>query len=228
MMFRRRTMIQSGALVLLLGVRHRSFGASIVAVRVWPAPDYSRVTIESAGPLKARHAFVPAPPRLVVDIDDLELNAALRELVAKVQPDDPNIAGIRVGQNAPGIVRLVVDLKRPIQPQVFNLQPVAAYRDRLVFDLYPTQTPDPLETLIAERMRETRASEPPSPAVGLGPPAPAAPAPVTTADPLGELIARQSGRVITPAPAPAPGGACTDGCEHPATPGTVTLRAIQS
>ena len=204
MMFRRRTMIQSGALVLLLGVRHRSFGASIVAVRVWPAPDYSRVTIESAGPLKARHAFVPAPPRLVVDIDDLELNAALRELVAKVQPDDPNIAGIRVGQNAPGIVRLVVDLKRPIQPQVFNLQPVAAYRDRLVFDLYPTQTPDPLETLIAERMRETRASEPASPAVGQGSPAPAAPAPVTTADPLGELIARQSGRVITPAPAPVP------------------------
>ncbi len=142
MMPGRRALIQSGALVLLLGVRHRCFGASIVAVRVWPAPDYSRVTIESAGPLKARHALVTAPPRLVVDIDELELNGALRELVAKVQPDDPNIARIRVGQYAPGVVRLVLDLKRPIQPQVFNLPPVAAYRDRLVFDLYPAQAPE--------------------------------------------------------------------------------------
>lgn len=198
----RRALIQSGVLVLLLGVRHRSFGASIVAVRVWPAPDYSRVTIESAGPLKARHAFVAAPPRLVVDIDDLELNGALRELVAKVQPDDPNIARIRVGQYAPGVVRLVVDLKRPIQPQVFNLPPVAAYRDRLVFDLYPTQAPDPLETLIAERLRDTKPSEPPSQATGGSMTASGGAATVALADPLGDLIARQSGRALAPPPAP--------------------------
>ncbi len=200
MMPRRRALIQSGALVLLLGVRHRSFGASIVAVRVWPAPDYSRVTIESSGPLKARHAFVAAPPRLVVDIDELELNGALRELVAKVQPDDPNIARIRVGQYAPGVVRLVVDLKRPIQPQVFNLPPVAAYRDRLVFDLYPEQAADPLETLIAERLRDTRPPEPTGPTPGAASVPPASTAGVATADPLGDLIARQSGRAIVPAP----------------------------
>ena len=202
MMPRRRALMQSGAFVLLLGVRHRSFGASIVAVRVWPAPDYSRVTIESAGPLKARHALVTAPPRLVVDIDELELNGALRELVAKVQPDDPNIARIRVGQYAPGVVRLVLDLKRPIQPQVFNLPPVAAYRDRLVFDLYPAQAPDPLETLIAERLRDAKPPEPPGPATAATPAASAGPATVALADPLGDLIARQSGRALTPTPAP--------------------------
>ena len=202
MMPRRRALMQSGAFVLLLGVRHRSFGASIVAVRVWPAPDYSRVTIESAGPLKARHALVTAPPRLVVDIDELELNGALRELVAKVQPDDPNIARIRVGQYAPGVVRLVLDLKRPIQPQVFNLPPVAAYRDRLVFDLYPAQAPDPLETLIAERLRDAKPPEPPGPATAATPAASAGPATVAQADPLGDLIARQSGRALTPTPAP--------------------------
>ena len=202
MMPGRRALMQSGALVLLLGVRHRSFGASIVAVRVWPAPDYSRVTIESAGPLKARHALVTAPPRLVVDIDELELNGALRELVAKVQPDDPNIARIRVGQYAPGVVRLVLDLKRPIQPQVFNLPPVAAYRDRLVFDLYPAQAPDPLETLIAERLRDAKLPEPPGPATAATPAASAGPATVALADPLGDLIARQSGRAMAPSTAP--------------------------
>ncbi|RQO82795.1 AMIN domain-containing protein, partial [Acidovorax sp. FJL06] len=73
-------------------------------------------------------------------------------LVAKVKPDDPNIAGIRVGQNAPGVVRLVVDLKQAAMPQVFTLPPVAAYRHRLVFDLYPAAPVDPLEALIAERL----------------------------------------------------------------------------
>ena len=77
-----------------------------------------------------------------------------RAEVAKVQPDDPNIAGIRVGQNAPGVVRLVVDLKQPAMPQVFTLPPVAAYRHRLVFDLYPAAPVDPLEALIAERLRD--------------------------------------------------------------------------
>ena len=172
-LLQRRSLLQTGALALLLGVRHRAHAATILAVRVWPATDYSRVTIESAGPLKTRHSFVTAPARLVVDIEDLELSPALRELVAKVQADDPNIAGIRVGQYAPGVVRLVVDLKRPMQPQVFNLPPVAAYRDRLVFDLYPAQAPDPLEALIAERLRDSRPTEAARPPAG-----PSAPAPV--------------------------------------------------
>ncbi|MBK9200703.1 N-acetylmuramoyl-L-alanine amidase [Candidatus Skiveiella danica] len=217
-LLQRRSLLQTGALALLLGVRHRAHAATILAVRVWPATDYSRVTIESAGPLKTRHSFVTAPARLVVDIEDLELSPALRELVAKVQADDPNIAGIRVGQYAPGVVRLVVDLKRPMQPQVFNLPPVAAYRDRLVFDLYPAQAPDPLEALIAERLRDSRPTEAARPPAGPSAPAPVpvtsvgatnanAPQPPVATDPLGELIARQSGRIgaaAAPAPAPAP------------------------
>ena len=69
-----------------------------MAVRIWPAPDYSRVTIESDGELKAKPLYITSPPRLAVDIEGIELNPALKELVAKVQADDPNIAGIRVGQ----------------------------------------------------------------------------------------------------------------------------------
>ena len=107
---KRRSLLQSGAVVLLLGINELARGAGIVAVRVWPAPEYSRVTIESDTALTVKHSFITSPPRLAVDIEGIDLSPELRELVAKVKPDDPNIAGIRVGQNAPGVVRLVVDL----------------------------------------------------------------------------------------------------------------------
>ncbi len=177
----RRHALQLGAVVLLLGVQQIARGATIVAVRVWPSKDYTRLTIESDSEIRARQVFIPDPPRLAVDIEGIDLIPALRELVAKVKSDDPNISGIRVGQNAPGVVRLVIDLKRPILPQVFSLPPVAAYQYRLVFDLYPAQVADPLEALIAERLAgntATGASTPPD----------------TGNDPLGNLIAQQSGK----------------------------------
>lgn len=171
----RRSALQMGSLVLLLGVQQIARGATILAVRVWPAKDYSRVTIESDAGLKTKTYFIAEPPRLAVDIEGIDLIPALRELVAKVKPDDPNISGIRVGQNAPGVVRLVVDLKQHMRPQVFTLAPVAAYQHRLVFDLYPTQVADPLEALIAERLKD-------KPEAGAAP------------DPLSELLARRSER----------------------------------
>jgi N-acetylmuramoyl-L-alanine amidase len=181
----RRNVLQMGSLVLLLGTQHIARGATILAVRVWPAKDYSRVTIESDTGLKTKTYFVAEPPRLAVDIEGIELIPALRELVAKVKPDDPNISGIRVGQNSPGVVRLVVDLKQHMRPQVFSLQPVAAYQHRLVFDLYPTQVADPLEALIGERLKEK--------------PQASASAPAT--DPIGDLIAKQTDKPASSKPA---------------------------
>ena len=183
---RRSALVRGGTLALLLTAPHIVRGAGIVAVRVWPAEDYTRVTIESDTPLKTTHLMVPSPPRLAVDIQDLQLDPTLRELVAKIQPDDPNIARVRVGQNTPEVVRLVFDLKRDTRPQVFNLPPVAAYRHRLVFDLYPATPSDPLEQLIAQRMKE----------LGTTP----APAPAGKEDPLGALI----GELGKPAPATKP------------------------
>jgi N-acetylmuramoyl-L-alanine amidase len=172
---------------LTLGVLELAHGATIITVRVWPAPEYSRVTIESDGALDATHRFVPMPPRLAVDIAGITLNPALKELVAKVRADDPNIAGIRVGQFSPSVVRLVLDLKQPMRPQVFALTPVAAYRHRLVLDLYPEKQEDPLAALIAQRLQDSPPiSTPLAPASA--PSAPTHPA----ADPLGELIAQRS------------------------------------
>ncbi|MCU0943091.1 MAG: AMIN domain-containing protein, partial [Hydrogenophaga sp.] len=127
----RRALLRAGSLVLLLGTAHIARGASVLAVRIWPAEDYTRVTIESDGALTARSFMVNEPPRLAVDIEGIDLLPGLRELVAQLRADDPNIAGIRVGQNAPNVVRLVIDLKQAIKPQVFNLDPVAAYQHRL-------------------------------------------------------------------------------------------------
>lgn len=200
--------LQSGTVALTLGVHELLRGATLVAVRVWPAAEYSRVTLESDVPLKARQTFVPSPPRLAVDIEGLELNPALRELVGKVRADDPNIAGVRVGQYSPGVVRLVFDLKQAISPQVFTLPPVATYQHRLVFDLYPSTPPDPLEQLIQDRL-------------GSAPPAPARPT-SPAGDPLGELIARQGqGSASVPAASTrrldmqAPSGPVMDRPDHP-------------
>jgi N-acetylmuramoyl-L-alanine amidase len=140
-----------GRLALLLLPPQLAFGAGLVAVRIWPARDYTRVTIESDRPLVASHHMAESPDRLVVDIDALEVDSALRELVGKVQPNDPYIARVRVGQYQPRVVRLVFDLKQPVRPQQFTLAPVAAYQQRLVFDLFPTQEADPLLALVRER-----------------------------------------------------------------------------
>ncbi|WP_019700736.1 N-acetylmuramoyl-L-alanine amidase [Paracidovorax oryzae] len=198
----RRRLLRAGSLVLLLGAAQIARGAGIVAVRVWPAQDYSRVTIESDQQLTAKQFFVATPPRLAVDIEGIDLNPELRELVAKVKPDDPNIAGIRVGQNAPGVVRLVVDLKRAALPQVFTLPPIAAYRHRLVFDLYPAEPEDPLETLIAERLRDAA----PGTASAGTTAAPAPPHAGSGTSPAAPAIARATDRLIIVALDPGHGG----------------------
>lgn len=155
MQIKRREWLKASGLALMLGWADISRGASLLAVRVWPAKDYSRVTLESDVALKTKYTFVPSPPRLAIDIEGLELNPAVKEWVGKIKPEDPNITGVRVAQNSPGVVRMVFDLKQPVQPQVFALTPVGNYQHRLVLDLYPTAPIDPLESWIAERTQST-------------------------------------------------------------------------
>jgi N-acetylmuramoyl-L-alanine amidase len=157
MHIQRRDWLKASSLALLLGWADISKGASLMAVRVWPARDYTRVTLESDVALKTKYTFVPSPPRLAIDIEGLELNPSIKEWVGKIKPDDPNITGVRVAQNSPGVVRMVFDLKQAVQPQVFALAPVGEYKHRLVLDLYPTAPVDPLESWIAERTQSNDA-----------------------------------------------------------------------
>jgi len=147
--FLARGLVAAAALALNLPLAR---GAGILAVRVWPARDYTRVTLEMDQPLRHGFTALADPPRLVVDLDGLELDSTLRELVAKVRADDPYIGGVRVGQFQPRVVRLVFDLKTGVAPQLFALEPVGGYRHRLVLDLYPLVPIDPLAQLI-EQMR---------------------------------------------------------------------------
>lgn len=147
----RRTILKAGGTLLLSVLApFPARAAQILAVRVWPAEEYTRVTLENDSNLKATHFLIKDPDRLVVDIENLELNQTLKDLVAKVEANDPYIKQIRVGQNRPGVVRLVFDLKAEVNPQVFTLEPVAGYQHRLVFDLYPAHPSDPIADLIAK------------------------------------------------------------------------------
>lgn len=149
---KRRTILKAGSTLLISimapDVALAAMAAQILAVRVWPAEDYTRVTLENNSDLKTSHFTVKNPERLVVDIEGIELNPTLKELVAKIQSNDPYIKQVRVGQNRPNVVRLVFDLKEEVNPQVFTLQPVGNYQHRLVFDLYPANPPDPIAAMI--------------------------------------------------------------------------------
>ena len=145
----RRTILKAGGALFVSVVTPLPACASqILAVRVWPSDDYTRVTLENDSDLKVTHFVVKNPERLVVDIEGIDLNSTLKDLVAKIQPNDPYIKQVRVGQNRPSVVRLVFDLKDEIKPQVFTLAPVGEYKYRFVIDLYPTNPPDPIAAMI--------------------------------------------------------------------------------
>ncbi|KPF66414.1 N-acetylmuramoyl-L-alanine amidase [beta proteobacterium AAP99] len=222
---RRRFLRDAGSLLgslLLLPVVAANGLARVVAVRVWPARDYTRVTLEHDGPLKYEQFVVKdGARRFVIDLDGLEIDATLRELVAKVQPNDPFISAVRIAQNRPRVVRIVFDLKQDVAPQILTLQPVGDYRNRLVFDLYPTVEEDPLATLLRQieesetRQSIARAREmlglPPddlpthTPPGAAPAPAPGAtPAPGVPSVPLVPPVATSPSPAPAPAPAPVP------------------------
>ncbi|MFM0059070.1 N-acetylmuramoyl-L-alanine amidase [Paraburkholderia phytofirmans] len=154
--WRRRQILRAGASTLVLGLvaPRLAWASSVLGVRVWPARDYTRVTIESDQPLQNAQQLLQGPDRLVVDLSGLDLDQALKDLVSKITPNDPQIQSVRVGQYQPHVVRMVFDLKGSVKPQVFTLPPVGAYKYRLVFDLYPAVAPDPLMDLLAQTERK--------------------------------------------------------------------------
>ncbi|WP_137937093.1 N-acetylmuramoyl-L-alanine amidase [Chitinivorax sp. B] len=144
----RRSFLKAGAAAMLLTltrVGHAEGQPVIAAVRVWPASDYTRVTLESTEALTFKTLSIKNPERLVVDIEGVDLSKALESLADKVGPDDPFIQRLRAGRFKPGVVRLVLDLKTEVKPQVFTIQPVGEYQHRLVIDLY---SPSSAETLL--------------------------------------------------------------------------------
>jgi N-acetylmuramoyl-L-alanine amidase len=133
---------------LALGLAATVAQAQVVSTRIWPARDYTRVTVETKTELKFELFAVKNPERLVLDLSGVELAPALAELDGKVATGDPYIDKLRVARNRPGVVRVVLDLKGEVKPQVFTLKPIGEYGHRLVLDLYPVVPLDPLAALI--------------------------------------------------------------------------------
>jgi len=215
---RRRFLAGGAGLVALALARPQpASAATLLAVRVWPATAYTRVTLEHDSPLAFSHFMIrdSAPLRLVVDIEGLELTSTLRDLVSHVDADDPYIARVRVGQNRAHVVRLVFDLKADVRPQVFAVEPYGPYQHRLVLDLFPAEPQDAIAALLqggqvraplnvaAAETSPVRPAEPPQVQVAEAPiPAPTpAPAPSAAAAP-----SAQPQVAAEPAPAPAAAG----------------------
>jgi N-acetylmuramoyl-L-alanine amidase len=127
--------------------------AQVLSSRIWPARDYTRLTLESKSLIKHSLFSVKEPERLVLELETDDLSPALAELHGKVATEDPYIQGLRVARNRPGVIRVVLDLKADVKPQLFTLPPIAEYGHRLVLDIYPAVPIDPLAALIEQSQK---------------------------------------------------------------------------
>ena len=141
----------------ILWIPNATASIAISSARVWPAQDYTRLTLESKQAIHYKLLTLKNPERLVIDLDDVETSTTLSELSNKIGSDDPYIKSVRVGRFKPGVVRLVLDLKTEAKPQLFNLKPVAEYGHRLVLDVYPAVAVDPLMALAQQSENKTAA-----------------------------------------------------------------------
>ncbi|ELZ8931256.1 N-acetylmuramoyl-L-alanine amidase AmiC [Cronobacter dublinensis] len=150
-LFSRRQLLQGAGAMWLLSVSQTGLAASgqVIAVRVWPASAYTRVTLESNRVLKYRQFALSNPERIVVDLEGVNLNAVLKGMGNQIRVDDPFIKSARVGQFDPKTVRMVFELKKNVTPHLFALAPVAEFRERLVIDLYPANGDNEQDPLLA-------------------------------------------------------------------------------
>jgi N-acetylmuramoyl-L-alanine amidase len=110
---------------------------SIESARVWPAREYTRVTIESLKSISNDQMILKNPDRLVIDLHDIELNDVLKNLSTKILSSDPNIKQIRVAKFNSQVSRIVIELRAESKINIFSLKPAGDYKYRLVIDVYP-------------------------------------------------------------------------------------------
>ena len=146
----RRAFLSLPLILSPLLARDAEAASKVSFARVWPANEYTRVTFESPAALKAQHFFVKDPERLVIDIENVEMGPALKELATKVGSNDPYIQAVRVGINRTNVIRVVLDLRTEVKPQVFAVLPAGEFGHRLMLDIYPAKPSDPMLALLNE------------------------------------------------------------------------------
>lgn len=129
----------------------------VKSVRLWRAPDNTRLVFDLSGPVQHSVFTLSAPDRLVIDINGATLAAPL-----SVSTSNTPITSVRSAQRTPTDLRVVIDLSKSVTPKSFTLAPNAQYGNRLVVDLYD-QAADAV-------------SPPPTPPVATTPAVPVTPA----------------------------------------------------
>lgn len=137
--------------------------AMLAGVRVWPGREVTRVTIESSQAIKYHTLMLRDPLRLVIDLEGADYHDALRDLLLQMPPNNPTVADVRIGRNRPGVIRLVLELRREVVPDAFTLLPIAPYAHRLVFDLRPVAADDVIGQFLAQLEAKRANAPPPSP-----------------------------------------------------------------
>ncbi len=124
----------------------------IESARVWPAREYTRVTLESLKPISNDQMILKNPDRLVIDLHDIELNDDLKNLSTKILSSDPNIKQIRVAKFNSQVSRVVIELRAESKINIFSLKPAGSYKHRLVIDVYPRV--DELMALVQDKEKK--------------------------------------------------------------------------
>jgi len=109
--------------------------AELDGVRVWRAPEYTRLVLDLSGPVEHTLFKLSGPDRLVIDIKGSSLGASANRPDLKNTP----IVNLRYGQRENKDLRVVFDLKSAVKPRSFSLKAHAGKPDRLVIDLYDAQ-----------------------------------------------------------------------------------------
>ncbi len=127
--------------------------ASVDNLRLWAAPDHSRLVFDLSSPASAEVFTLEDPRRLVIDLQDSRFNAD----VDRLDLSGSAISEVRTGVRNGDDLRVVLELSRAIEPRHFTLQPNEQYGHRLVVDLeYPGESAvedpiDPIEAKIREQ-----------------------------------------------------------------------------
>ena len=97
-MLRKPILMKSFIFYLLVLFSLSATAENIVSeTRVWPAPDYTRVTIESSLSISNDQMILQNPERIVVDLKGIKLNDALKQLSSQVDGLGPNIKKFVLG-----------------------------------------------------------------------------------------------------------------------------------
>jgi len=176
-----RTLI--GGLVLLLMATDLHAASDVQSVRLWRAPDNTRLVFDLSGPVEHKIFTLTAPDRLVIDVTGATLKAELDKLPLKNTP----VASLRAGQHDADTLRVVVDLHAPVAPKSFSLAPNQQYGHRLVVDLFDQATSARAAT------QPPATATPATPAAPVSPTLPAMKLPATASSKRDIVIAIDAG-----------------------------------